>query len=313
LDKGHGSLISVADPCILPRRPDDRESAQRTGIPDQIREISFTHHLLPNLFRVMPIHCPITTKRISQNEFKQLASEVMHHVFAIHNEFGRFFDEQIYKKELAERLEGIELELAIAVTFGTFSKTYYADVLLHNSGLFELKAADAIHPRHRGQTLNYLLLLDLAHGKVINVRPERVGHEFVNCPSRLVDLRNPAVVDQRWDSQMPGAEAFRDHLMPLIADWGAGLEISLYDEAVTHFLGGQTQVLLPVPVKGKRGHLGYQLMRMAGPDVAFKITALQERTSEFETQVRKLIQHTTLKAVHRANITQECVSFTTLT
>jgi hypothetical protein len=35
--------------------------------------------------------------------------------------------------------------------------------------------------------------------------------------------------------------------MPLIEDWGAGLGIGLYEEAVTHFLGGEDRVLLPVP------------------------------------------------------------------
>jgi hypothetical protein len=35
-------------------------------------------------------------RRITQDEFKQIAGEVMQHVFTIHNEFGRFFDEQIY-------------------------------------------------------------------------------------------------------------------------------------------------------------------------------------------------------------------------
>jgi|APTNR8051073442_1049403.scaffolds.fasta_scaffold03059_2 GxxExxY protein len=261
----------------------------------------------------MPIHCPISTKRITQDEFKLISSEVMHHVFAIHNEFGRFFDEQIYKKELADRMSGVALEIAITVTHATFSKTYYVDVLINNSGLFEFKATDAIHPRHRGQTLNYLLLLDLAHGKVINVRPEIVGHEFVNCPKRLVDLRNPKIYDQRWDSRVAGAEAFRDQLMPLISDWGAGLEVSLYDEAVTHFLGGEGQVILPVPVMGKKGHLADQRMRMVAPEVAFKITALQERLDEFEVQARKFLQHTTLKAVLWANITQETITFTTLT
>ena len=32
----------------------------------------------------------------------------MRHVFTIHNEFGRFFDEQIYMKELVDRMDGVE-------------------------------------------------------------------------------------------------------------------------------------------------------------------------------------------------------------
>ncbi len=260
----------------------------------------------------MPIRCPITTNRISQEQFKHLSSEVMDHVFAIHNEFSRFFDEIVYKKELSDRMSGVVLELEIIVTHGTFSKTYYVDVLINSSGLFEFKATDAIHPRHRGQTLNYLLLLDLAHGKVINMRPESVGHEFVNCPARLGDLKNPRVQDARWNPQVAGAEALRDTLMPLIADSGAGLETGLYEEAITHFLGGEDKVLMPVPVMSTKGYLADQRMRLVAPGVAFKVTALQERLDDFERQAIRLLRHTNLNAIHWINITQTSVRFTTL-
>jgi GxxExxY protein len=261
----------------------------------------------------MPIHCPVVTNRISQNDFKLLASEVMRHVFNIHNEFGRFFDELVYKKALADRMSGVVLELEIIVTHGTFAKTYYVDVLINQCGLFEFKASDTLHPRHRGQTLNYLLLLDLAHAKVINMRPESVGHEFVNCPNRLADLRNPQVQDRHWKTNIPGASAVRDNLMPLIADLGAGLEMNLYEEALTHFLGGEDKVLAPVPVMGNNGHLADQRMRLAAPNVAFKLTALQDHLDDFEHQARRLLQHTTLQAIHWINITQTTVQFVTLT
>lgn len=260
----------------------------------------------------MPIHCPIVTNRISQAEFKLIASEVVGHVLDIHNEFGRFFDELVYKRELAERMSGVMLEVEIIVTHGTFTKCYYVDVLVNASGLFEFKAVDAIHSRHRGQTLNYLLLLDLAHGKVINMRTESVTQEFVNCPSRLRDLKAPVIVDHLWNNAIAGASTLRDIFMPLIADWGTGLELSLYEDAVTHFLGGEDKVFLPVPVKGKNGHLADQRMRLVAPDIAFKITGLRERLDEFETQTSMLLQHTTLTAIHWINVTQTTVNFTTL-
>ena len=261
----------------------------------------------------MPIHCPVVTNRISQQEFKLLASEVMGHVFDIHRDFGRFFDEVVYKKELADRMSGVDLEVEIAVSHGAFSKSYFADVLVNGSGLFEFKAADSLHPRHRGQTLNYLLLLDLAHAKVVNLRTESVGHEFVNCPKRLSDLRNPQVEDRRWLPHVDGASAVRDLLMPLIADWGAGLEMGLYDEALTHFLGGEEKVLVPVPVIGSKGHLTDQRMRLVAPHAAFKFTALQDRLEEFEMHARRLLQRTTLEAIHWINMTQTTVQFVTLT
>lgn len=260
----------------------------------------------------MPIIRQIETVRISQDEFSSLAFEVMSHVHDIHNEFGRFFDERVYKRELADRMTGLELELPVTVTHKTFSKTYQLDVLARRSGIFEFKAAESIVSRHRSQSFNYLLLFDLPHGKIINVRPERVGSEFVNCHQHLEDLRNPAVLDSAFDSNIAGAEFFRDMLTALVRDWGAGLEIGLFDEALTHFLGGEQCVLVPVPVIGKKGHLHDQKMRMLAPDVAFRLTAFAERLDAFETHAKRLLQHTTLKAIHWANITHRHVTFTTI-
>jgi hypothetical protein len=72
----------------------------------------------------MPIVPSIPTRRISQDEFGALAYEVMSHVFAIHDDFGRLFDEAIYKKELAGRMHGVELEVPVEVVHDAFRKTY---------------------------------------------------------------------------------------------------------------------------------------------------------------------------------------------
>jgi len=266
----------------------------------------------------MPVHRSIATTRISQDDFKCLASEVMHHVFEIHNEFGRLFAEAIYKRELAARLSEVILEAAVTVTHDTFTKTYFLDALVQNSGLFEFKAADTIHPRHRGQTLNYLLLFDLAHGKVINVRGEAVEHEFVNSHKRLSELRNPKVSDAAWNPQFDGAEAFRETLMSLIADWGVGLELGLYEEALIHLLGGEQTVVQPVPVFGQAGFIGTQRVSLAAPGVAFRLTAIHDdadmalRLGAFETQARRLLEHTRLQAIHWANLTHREITFATL-
>lgn len=260
----------------------------------------------------MPIVPSITTTRLSQADFQPIASEVMRHVFDIHNEFGRFFDEQVYKREFATRMDGVLLETAVDVTHRSFTKRYFADALVHAGSLFEFKAAEAIHPRHTSQTIHYLLLFDLAHGKVINVRPEKVQHEFVNCHRRLADLRAPAVHDDDWSPETPGAARFRDTLMALIHDWGTGLEISLYEEGLIHFLGGEPAVDVAVPVLGSNGQIAVQRMRLVAPNVAFKLTAISDRRDAFLTHARRLIQHTTVAAIHWANITTNHVTFTTI-
>ncbi len=260
----------------------------------------------------MPISHPPPLQRISQKEFGAIAFEVMEHVFAIHDEFGRFFEERIYKRELAARMADVLLEVPITVTFDRFSKIYYLDVLVGAGGLFEFKVAEAIHPHHRGQTINYLLLADLEHAKLINLRPQSVEHEFVNCSQRLIHLRRPRVSDASWEASAPGARRFRDLLVALIQDWGTGLELTLYEEALACLLGGDRVVNLSVPVFGSAGPLGDQPMKLLSPEASFRLTALPDDDNSFAIHAHRLLAHTPLKAIYWVNITHQHVTFTTI-
>lgn len=255
----------------------------------------------------MPIHLPITTTRISKKAFGELSYAVMEQVFAIHHEYGRFFDEKIYKRELAKRMTGVLLETSVEITFQSFLKRYYLDVLTHGSGLFEFKAVEAFVPRHRSQTINYLLLADLAHGLLVNTRPETIGREFVNCKWRLKDLRDPVITEHNWLPGIPQALRFQEVLVALVRDWGACLDLALYEEAMTHFMGGES-VLQDIPVKD----LGSQRTRLIAPGVSFKITALSENTEAFVSHARRFLSHTPLHAILWANMTPTDITFSTL-
>jgi len=256
----------------------------------------------------MPVIPSVSVRRLSQKEFGDLAYEVMKHVFAIHSDFGRLFDEKVYKKELSNRMKGVALEVAVDVTHDTFTKRYFADVLVHDGGLFEFKATDAIHPKHRAQAIHYLLLFDLAHGKVVNLRSEDVKHEFVNCHLRLGDLRQPTINDDAWSSTIPGAECFRETLTSLLADWGTGLDLTLYEEALEYLIAAKESV----PVFGQSGHLADQSMRLISPESSFKLTSMSQNADSFFIDARKLLRHTPLKVIHWANITLNQVTLTTI-
>jgi GxxExxY protein len=260
----------------------------------------------------MPIRRPFETVRIDQEEFKLLAYEVMRIAYGIHNEYGRYFDEVVYKRELADRLPGLEIELPLTVSYGNFSKTYWLDALWNWRGLFELKAVERLTEWHQGQTINYLLLADMAHGKLINFRPDRVDSKFVNCHQRLVNLRNPRQKDEFFDPAVPGGEFFRETLTALAADWGAALEITLFEQALTFFLGGDERALFDVPVFGSKRQLHKQKMRLLAPEVAFKLTAFTDSLDPYAAHLRKLLAHTGLKAIHWANITGHELTFTTI-
>ena len=106
----------------------------------------------------MPITVQHPLRRLSQAEFGSLAYEVMRAVYALRDELGRFFDEKIYKRALAERFAGVQLEVPVRVTHATFQKLYFLDALVSDGAVFEFKTVETLTPRHEAQLLHYLLL-----------------------------------------------------------------------------------------------------------------------------------------------------------
>jgi GxxExxY protein len=261
----------------------------------------------------MPINLRQPIRRLSQAEFGELAYSVMGCVFQIHRDLGRFFDEKIYKRELAHRHRGVQLEVPIEVTHATFTKLHYIDVLVDSGGPFEFKTVEVLTPRHSAQLLHYMLLAELGHGKLVNLRRESVEHEFVNSTLMLQDRTRFKVSDSRWSAKSPGAQDFHAALVALLRDWGTGLDLLLYEEALTHLLGGDARVLADVEVCTPAYKLGHQKMRLAAPGAAFCLTALPEPDPDYKSHARRLLRHTELQAIHWANITLGSVTFTTIT
>ncbi len=260
----------------------------------------------------MPITMSTSVRRLSQSEFGELAYQVMKCVFEIHDELGRLFDEKVYKRELAYRYPGVQLEVPITIRHGAFAKTYHLDVLVADGGLFEFKMAENLVPKHRAQTLNYLYLADLSHGKLVNLRPEQVEHEFVNTTWTREDRLRFELVTDRWQDTVPGASGFREVFTALLRDWGTGLELPLYKEALIHFLGGEAQVLAEVEVRMSDHTLGLQKLSLAAPRTAFFLTALGQSAGSFETDARRLLRHADLDAILWADLRLATVTLTTL-
>ena len=261
----------------------------------------------------MPVALNIPIRRISQSEFGDVAYEVMQHVFDIHNELGRFFDEKIYKLELAHRMPNVRLEEPIHVSFGAFRAKYFIDVLVGDGAVFEFKTTESLSPRHRAQLLNYLLLCNLSHGKLVNVRAGKVEHAFINTQWDHEARTHFEVCQARWDRNLPGAARLDEFLLPLLRDLGTGLELSLYEEAVTQCFGGAERVETDVAVELNGCPLGVQRMRLIAPGLAFKITSLENSLAAFESHGAAWPAHTNLHAIAWVNITMKRVTFTTIT
>jgi GxxExxY protein len=257
---------------------------------------------------ITPLH-PVP--RVSQSEFKDLSYTVLGILFEIHSEVGRFFDERIYKQELKARLPSLELEFPILVSHEGYSTTYYVDAILIG-GAFEVKTAESLTPRHRGQLLNYLLMLDMGHGLLLNLRPESVQHEFVNAMLRPIDRHEFTIDASRWDQRLTGSEALKQIVSGLVHDWGTGLETAVYESAVVELLGGKSTVLMDVPVSIRGRNMGSQTMRLAADGMAFRITGFEQTVEPFEAHARKLLRHVKLQALLWVNIAVSKVTFTTI-
>ena len=266
---------------------------------------------LPHFLRViqMPIVVHAEIRRPSQDEFGAISYDVMHHLFAIHNEFGRFLREEIYKRELAARRSGLQLEVPIEVSFGNFAKRYEMDVLADHAAVFELKAVEALAPIHEAQLLNYLLLAELPHGKLVNMRPDVIEHRFVNTSLRLADRRQFTVIDDEVDA-IPELRRIKDLFLELIRDWGTGLELSLYTEAMTELLGGEERVIQEIEILSGSRVTGTQKVHLALSDTLFKITSSDEQSRHrFAEHARRFLKHTRLQRLLWINVTLHEILF----
>ncbi len=260
----------------------------------------------------MPIYSIHPVIQISQAEFAELAYDVMRTVFAIRNGFGKLFDEKVYKRELASCRNDVENEFPIIVAHGDYRTTKFLDTLVARCGPFEFKSVDVLTPRHVGQLYNYLLMLEVSHGKLVNFGSDVIEHPFVNCTSRLIQRQQFKVCTADWDNRLPRSADVLEFMVELIRDWGVGLQVSMYESALTHYLGGEAKVLRKIPVFGRRQQLCDHTFRTTSEGVAIQLTALDLERSAYEIHLRSMLEHTSLRAVKWINIGLHSVTFKTL-
>lgn len=266
----------------------------------------------------MPIEVDSPIDVLDQEEFHALAKRVLRVVFDVHNSHGRFLDELLFKREIAAQGEACGLiptrrEVRVSVTHQDYRHDYRIDLLCRHSLLIEAKTAEALAPAHRSQTLNYLFLTGLQHALLLNLRPERVQHDFVSTTLTHAERHRFTVVDEKWLCVDEQSRWFHQQCETLLADWGAFLEVSLYRDAVTHFLGGKDRVVCPVPVFSGERVLGEQPVHLLTPDTAFAVTAVTGDARSMADHQRRFLRHTPLRFVQWVNLNHHQIEFRTLT
>lgn len=261
----------------------------------------------------MPITVDADICRMTQEQFGQVSYRVMECVFEIHKEMGRFFSEEIYRETLKRRIPHSQTEVCIEDRFEDFVKRYFIDLLVGGGADFELKTAGALIATHRSQLLNDLFLTGLSHGKLVNLRTELVEHEFVNTSLTREDRIRFEVDERHWREVHNSPRPLLPWFIRLLHEVGAGLDVHLYEEALTHYFGGEAAVLQHVDVLDGSTRVGKQKLRLAAPGWTFKVTALDNSGHpRFEEHARRLLNHTPLQGFQWINVTRKQVTFRTI-
>lgn len=161
---------------------------------------------------------------------------------------------------------------------------------------------------HGAQLINYLVMLDRRHGKLVNLRPPSVESHFENAPRTMAERQQFAVFTSDW----AGPTGTMDWVVELLRDWGTGLELPLYHQALVHFLGGEANVIQQLPVLHHGLSLGNQRFHLMEKDAAFRITAFENDCQGYQIQLLRLLRLSPLKAIHWINIAHGKLAFTSL-
>ena len=260
----------------------------------------------------MPIESSVFIQPLDQDAFHALDKKVMGHAFAIHNQLGRFFDENVYQAELVRRCvhDGMlaQREVMISATHKTFRKDFFLDALVSSGAIYELKCVAGLTGGNESQLINYLLLAGAQHGKLINFRLPSVESRFVS--TGLTHKKRQAFQIDLSGCKIGGR--VEGLILPLLKDWGAFLSVDLYREALVHFLGGSEKVIRPVNVICDNQIIGRKNICLIDDNDAIHLSAMTNHFDGYEVHLRRLLSHTKLNSIQWINFNQDQINCKTI-
>ncbi len=116
--------------------------------------------------------------------YKELTEKIIKAFYDVYNELGYGFLERVYQNalhfELKARGHQVEVQKEIKVYYkGVEVGLYYADIVVDNKIILELKAAETLVEEHDHQLLNYLRGTDMEVGLILNFGPKPIFHRKV--------------------------------------------------------------------------------------------------------------------------------------
>ena len=107
----------------------------------------------------------------------QLTDLIIKAFYNVYNKLGYGFLEKVYENGMMIELKRLglnaEKQKQLKVFYDEFEiGEYYADIIVNDCVIVELKAAEAICPEHEAQLVNYLKATDIEVGLLLNFGKE---------------------------------------------------------------------------------------------------------------------------------------------
>ncbi len=118
--------------------------------------------------------------------FKELSYDIVGLAMEVHKKLGYGFLEKIYENAMMVLLEREKIsarqQVAIPVYFEEkVIGDYFADIVVDNKIILEIKAATSITNTHHAQLLNYLTATKMQLGIILNFGKKKLEYDrFVN-------------------------------------------------------------------------------------------------------------------------------------
>ena len=119
--------------------------------------------------------------------YQDLTAEIIRCFYIVYNKLGYGFLEKVYEKSLKYELEKTGFQVERQKPINVYYETelvgeYYADLLVENKVIIELKTSVAICEEHENQLINYLKATEVEVGLLLNFgkKPEIKRKAFSN-------------------------------------------------------------------------------------------------------------------------------------
>ncbi|NLE62519.1 MAG: GxxExxY protein [Bacteroidales bacterium] len=108
---------------------------------------------------------------------KELTDEIIKCYYIVYNKLGYGFLEKVYEKamiiELTKKNLRVECQKSIEVYYdNNIIGNYYADLIVENKVIIELKACEYLREEHKLQMINYLKATTIEIGLLMNFGKE---------------------------------------------------------------------------------------------------------------------------------------------